>query len=258
MKKWTKAYNDLKEIYLKEFLTRWDEGEKVALGIDRYLSSLKIKPKKKILDMPAGIGRISIPLCKFGYEVVGIDSSEYFVKYANRLLEKERCSSCRFLVSDMLSSFDIVQDFKPEVILNWWTSIGYGEKRDDVKLLTELYHAVDNGTFLFIETWQRHYVLNNPIKRWWSPVEDMLVLIENDIEPLRDNVVSSHTYYKRTIDGGLKLLSGFTSSIILYDANELKDLIEQCGWNVQSAFNSIETQVDFKPNEDRIVLVAQK
>lgn len=257
MKKWTKAYNDLKEIYLKEFLARWEKGEKTAIGINKYLSSLKLKPKK-ILDMPAGIGRISIPLAKYGYEVVGIDSSEYFVRYANRLSEKERCSSCRFLVSDMLSSFDIVQDFKPEVILNWWTSIGYGEKQDDVKLLTKLNRAVDKGTYLFIETWQRHYVFNNPIKRWWSPVEDILVLVESDIDPLGDKVISSHTYYERTTDGGLKLLSGFTSSIILYDANELRGLVEQCGWIVLDAFNSIETQIDFRPNEDRIVLVAQK
>jgi hypothetical protein len=256
MQKWTDAYNDLKDIYIKEFLSRWDAGVKAASGINNYLTSMNLKPAK-IIDMPAGIGRISIPLSKYGFEVMGIDSSEHFIKYANSIKEKDSCK-CNFIVSDMFSSFDIINKFRPNVIINWWTSIGYMTEEDDLTLLKRLYDSVDPGTILLLETWHRHFILSNPIRRWWYPIEDMVVLVENSVNPLRREVTSVHTYYSGKIDEKLKFMSKFTSEIILYDAFELKTLIERAGWSILDTFNSIETQTNFNPKEDRIVFVARK
>lgn len=68
-------------LYSKLLERIWEQRKITAEFLHNYFhrNSLEIK---EILDVPCGIGRLSIPLAQLGYQVVGVDISDYFLEIA--------------------------------------------------------------------------------------------------------------------------------------------------------------------------------
>ena len=246
---WTENYQDLSTIYIKEFESRSRDGFKTAMDISTYIKQ-KLKGVQRIVDIPCGVGRISIPLSLQGFKVLGIDFSSQFIQYANSKKDEFKSDNVSFLVHDMYKSDDLISEFNPQVIISWWTSIGYKHKKDDVKFFKKIRSAVKSGTIFIVETWFREYILNFPIKHFWSDLGDVIVVIEQNIDPLKDSVTSVHKYYQKE-EGHLNLVGSFSSEIMLYSINELKNLIENAGWEFLSLMNSISNINSFDIKQDR-------
>lgn len=250
---WTKNYQDLSSIYIKEFESRSSEGAKTAVEISKYIKQ-EFKNVKRIVDIPCGVGRISIPLSLQGYDVLGIDFSTQFIQFANKKKKEFKSDSVSFMVNDMYKSDNLISDFDPQVIISWWTSIGYKKRKNDEKLFRNIRSAVKPGTIFIIETWFREYILNFPIRHFWSDLGDVIVIIDQNINPLKDSVTSVHKYYQKG-EGVLNLVGSFTSEIMLYSIIELKNLIENTGWEFLSLMNSISNINSFDIKQDRAVFV---
>jgi 2-polyprenyl-3-methyl-5-hydroxy-6-metoxy-1,4-benzoquinol methylase len=71
-------------LYSMLFEDTWKSGEKQARLLSKYFVK-KGYQKSNVLDVPCGIGRISIPLAGVGFSVAGVDLSPFF---RNRAKEK--------------------------------------------------------------------------------------------------------------------------------------------------------------------------
>ncbi len=79
-------YDSSVDIFLKRS-EKTASFDKEMFFIEKVLSNLKVR---KILDAGCGVGRISIPLAKKGYSVVGIDLSEELLNQAKLFAEREK------------------------------------------------------------------------------------------------------------------------------------------------------------------------
>lgn len=266
MESWhSRLFKENSKFYIGEFEARKAQGQKVANLIDRAIKEkFKQRFEEKevcILDVPCGVGRISIPLSKLGYKVTGIDYSQDFISEAERVKNLHGNGEySKFGNADMhdLES-SIIEGEKFDVIINYWTSFGYGTRNEDLNFFQSLKKYATNSTILIIETWHRENIIAFPIARTFYETEDVLQLVYNDIAPENDSVKSKHTIFQKEA-GNLRKLTEFTSEIRLYSINELRDLLNEAGWKIISKHNSIGgflNDSSFEPLLDRVVILAE-
>ena len=253
---WIDSYKRLADLYIEEFESRWNEGTDTAKALSYYVKA-NFPDITRVLDVPCGIGRLSLPLSLLAFNVLGIDFSDKFIEFANKKKSEYGSETSSFVVGDMFSSDKIILSHEPQLIVNWWTSIGYNNKEADVKFLKHLKAVTKRGTILMIETWTREYIINFPIRRFWNDLGNSVVMVTQKIDPLREYVEAEHRYFRK-INSDLKYVDNFKSKIMLYSVLELKNILTNAGWTVLHVANSI-NQIDnsFKPQLDRCVFVCK-
>ena len=256
VKEWKNVYIEKSKLYLREFEAREKEGKESAGHLARYLRE-NYPEKKKVLDFPCGNGRISRHLAGKGFEILGMDFSEVFIKDAqDKFKDQAKDSKIEFAVGELSeeSTLKRIESFSPDVILNWWTSFGYSTKEADRIFFEKLREVVLPGTILLVETWHRFPVVDCPIRTRWDELGDLIVLVKNFVEPLKASVKTEHEYYLKA-EGTLTYIDKFTSEIILYDIAELISMFQSCKWTLKSISNALSYPGGFDIHRDRVVLV---
>ncbi|UCC78538.1 MAG: methyltransferase domain-containing protein [Candidatus Zixiibacteriota bacterium] len=134
----------------------------------RYITNkLDLKPGRKFLDCPCGIGRISLPLAKMGIKVTGVDITQ---PYLDELSKKADRRSLKINVAraDMRRiNFDSEFDAGG----NLGGSFGYFEKGSDNRLvLKKMYRALRPGGKFMIQVINRDWIMANYQPRDWQEI----------------------------------------------------------------------------------------
>ena len=138
---WSGGFFNESYIELFKSLGKFDN---TSCEIAQILELLQLTPPAKILDVPCGFGRHSSLLSQRGFEVVGVDLCESFLKNA----KKQDCNG-RYILSDMR----FIPENGFDAVLNLWTSFGYlGSKEEDQRALCAWVDALKLGGQLLIET----------------------------------------------------------------------------------------------------------
>ncbi|MEO6894824.1 MAG: class I SAM-dependent methyltransferase [Ginsengibacter sp.] len=116
---WFKEWFD--SPYYYDLYFKRDKKEAAAF-IDQLIDYLKPAPNSNMLDIACGKGRHSVQLASKGYEVTGIDLSEYSIRKA----KKKENDHLHFFVHDMRLPF-WVNYF--DYAFNFFTSFGYFRTR---------------------------------------------------------------------------------------------------------------------------------
>ena len=256
MDEWTDFYKKNPELYLNEFESKSEEGVKIAEGIANYIH--ENKPSAKIiLDIPCGTGRISIPLARQGFKVIGIDFSKVFIEHAiSKAVNNNLVNNVNFLEKDMYDLKSDMLETRPDVIINWWTSIGYHSPMKDVTFFKRLRDLSKTGTLFMVETWHREFIINHPIRKMWKSLGNNIVLVENNFDYSSSSIQSNHKYYEKNIND-LKYLGQFDSRIIVYDKDELELMLEKSGWKIVGTYNDIFTRAPFLQTKDRLLIISK-
>jgi len=112
---------------------------------------LRARRGQKVLDVPCGMGRLTIPLARMGLDMTGVDITPRFIRKAGRLSRREGLD-VRYLVEDMRRI-----DF--DGAFNWFTSIGYDSDADDLEFCRRVFRALKPGGRFLIETLNKSWVL---------------------------------------------------------------------------------------------------
>lgn len=146
-KKWWKKIfhdRDMAKILFGGEKSYHSPDTRLAIGFIK--STTGIKSPAKVLDVCCGIGRHSIELAKIGYDVTGIDISNFFLSLARKQAKKERLKAdfkCR--------QMDDLKEFKSkyDIVINLFTSFGYYEAhRGNFKTLKQMAQALKTGGYL--------------------------------------------------------------------------------------------------------------
>jgi len=80
--------------------------EHTLAEVDFVLRELRLKPGDRVLDLACGYGRHSLEFARRGCHVVGVDITEPYVDWANRIAREERLDA-KFIRADIRDvSFD--------------------------------------------------------------------------------------------------------------------------------------------------------
>ena len=131
-------------------------AEGFAALISSYRTSDNLKLIKrlsnksdKILDLACGYGRLTIPLVKSGYDIIGIDLAPNLIREA-KLQAKKQGLKIRFDVGSMIKL-----PYKPEsfdkIFCLYYSFDHLLTKTEQVKAINEIYRTLKPGGFAFLE-----------------------------------------------------------------------------------------------------------
>ncbi len=238
----------------------WERGEEDAVAISSYLSEKGLKGCR-ILDVPCGIGRVGIPLGRLGFEVVGMDLSPHLVDVAAKKAANFKLGGrASFLVGDM---HDLSGRFPPgsfDVVLNVFTSIGYGSEADDLSFFQDALKVTRPGGLLIISGLRnRDYIARNPSQNVYEESRRVLVLDRYTFDSARSREKGNWRFYLKQGRGGetLKYAGEFPTDIRVYSPHELVSRLETTGWKVKGTFESLTSRGPSRAESPVYALVAE-
>lgn len=151
------------------YLAVYDDylAERTPVEVDQIEALLRMKPPRRVLDLPCGQGRHSIELARRGYEVTGVDLSPFMLDVA-RARAAAAGVQLRWLEGDMRrppggESFD--------VIINLFTSFGYfADPADDQLVLTAGMARLTAGGRYLLEVINGARIMNDFQSREWFTI----------------------------------------------------------------------------------------
>ena len=139
---WENLYDDL----LAEVLLTRASPRETEQTVEFLIEKLGLVPGQRVLDQCCGIGSLSIPLARRGYEVIGVDQCAAYTERGRRDAEAARVR-VELHAADALA---FVPDRPVDGVFNWWTSFGYHpEDEVNARMLQRAFDALrPRGLFL--------------------------------------------------------------------------------------------------------------
>lgn len=128
--------------------------DKQALMLKR---ASRLRKGACVLDVPCGLGRMSLALARMGMEVTGVDLMGRYIRRARRDAKRVGLPAS-FSQGDMR---DIDFDGEFDVVLNWFTSFGYFSDEDNLLFLKKAHRALRPGGRLVVETMNKSWLLSH-------------------------------------------------------------------------------------------------
>lgn len=233
------------QIVFDEKYTFTHEGSRPTEVEIKFLKKI-LRNKKKILDLPCGDGRLSIPLAEAGHKVTGVDYSEYLIKRAKR---KDINHRVDFFVGDM-RTYQAPETY--DAIINMFSSFGYFENESEhQKVLHRAYKNLrEGGTFLLdIVNAKRRIERIRSTPHVENQNQEGVVITQ-------DSTYDPHT--KRWNAMWSWSVDSYTTSVRLFTMEEITTLLENSKLEILNIWGSYSMK-PFDDNEsNRIILMTQK
>ena len=140
------------------------ESEKSRAQVDFVIEKLGLVPGARVLDLCCGQGRHLIDLARRGYDVVGVDLSEYMLGECRKVASEAGITAC--LVQSDMREIDFDSEF--DAVINMWTSFGYLESdEENQKVLQAVERALKPGGRFMTELHNRDCLMRGFQKLDW-------------------------------------------------------------------------------------------
>jgi len=118
---------------------------------------LFLRRGQRALDIPCGMGRLTVPLAKSGVFMTGIDLTADYIATARRLAAREQVD-VRLICSDM-RRIDFCNEF--HAAFNWFGSFGYFSDADNLRFCQAVCRALKPGGRFLIDGMHKAWVLSH-------------------------------------------------------------------------------------------------
>jgi SAM-dependent methyltransferase len=205
------------------YLALYDDylAERTAVEVDQLESLLQLRPPCRILDLPCGQGRHSIELARRGYDMTGMDLSEYLLGVAR---ERARLGgvTVRWLAGDMRRP---IPHETFDVITNLYTSFGYfGDEADDRAVIAAAALMLEPGGRFVLEVVNGDRTMSHFQEREWFTVGHAAVVESRALD---------RSSRRMTVERTVTTPSGSETSvhaIRLYSGREIEALMHAAGF----------------------------
>lgn len=228
----------------RDLLFPEDKVDSAEEEVEKIIDLTGLEPGK-ILDMPCGVGRHSKELNEKDFKVVGVDKTSSYVKEA-----RENFSGDIEFVNQDMKDFRRENEFN--AVINWWNSFGYFEdKKDDQKMLENIFASLKEGGILAMDVWGKELAAKNGFGRRWSKNGEMYNMEKTRI---KNNWKKSETTWIK-IENGEKV--EYVWEQRLYAASELEKALNDAGFSKVEFYGNLEGD-DYDEDADRMIVVAEK
>lgn len=238
-------------IFYKDLLVNEERAEREA----KFIVELLDLPKgSRILDVPCGVGRHSVRMANAGYEVVGVDFSEFQLKKARELAEKFG-SNVNLIQGDMR---DLPFNSEFDAVVNFFTSFGYFSDEENKKVLVEIAKALKPNGKLLLDLVNREHLINKTdFSAEWIGKQDYeggLVMMEKG----EFNFLTGRNVTKRLLlDKEGTKHRAYEIDLRLYSLVEMKYLLEEAGFSIKEFFGSTNRDA-YSAESSRLIILAVK
>jgi len=214
--------------------------------IIRLIDHLKPAPGSKMLDVACGKGRHSRELAAMGFDVTGIDLSEYSITEAKNF----ETANLQFFQHDMRLPFRInFYDF----VFNFFTSFGYFyTQRENDNVIRTISRSLKMKGIFVIDYLNIRYAEQHLIPHSEKNVDQ----VHFDIQRSMDEY---HFYKKITIhDNKLKEPLVFDERVAKFSLGNFIDMLSFQGFQVKEIFGDYHFNPYSLKDSPRLIIISEK
>jgi SAM-dependent methyltransferase len=201
-----------------------------------------------LLDMPCGVGRHSIALARWGFEVTGVDRTPSYLARARRSAPPELV--VRWVEGDMID-FDGCGGY--DVAVNLYTSFGYfDDPVDNLRHLANTRRALKPGGRLVMDMKGKEAAARAYRRKHWEDLPDGSLFLAESI-PVQEWRRMENRWILIKPDG---VRLEHRTRLWMYSAAELDALLERAGFVDRRFLGSLEG-APYDEKAERLVAIAR-
>jgi len=116
---------------------------------------LGLRKGHQVLDIPCGMGRLTIPLAQMGMKMTGVDLMQSYIRKARRYARRDGLD-IDFLCEDM-RRINFEAEF--DAAFNWFGSFGYFSDSENLHFCRRVHRALRPGGRFLVETINKPWLL---------------------------------------------------------------------------------------------------
>ncbi len=250
-KKW---FNSADYLELYKNHDRTDAAKIVKL----LLKNVPLKKGAKVLDLACGNGRHSILFARRGYNVTGVDLSEYLISRAKDKMKNEYAKfrqNLKFEIGDMRH---ITHRNEFDLVINIFTSFGYFEKDSDNKnVIKVISRALKPGGWFLIDFLNKNYLANHLVPFDIKKEQKKTIVLLRTINSryVEKNILIFKN--NRNLDS-YPVLNSFKEKIRLYSLENFNAMLKSAGLVPVKVFGSYYGSKYNREKSERLIILAQK
>ncbi|TFH16367.1 class I SAM-dependent methyltransferase [Candidatus Bathyarchaeota archaeon] len=260
-KHWTeRLFIKYPDLFRTTIEARIEKTDPEIEGLNELFQEYGVSQDGVILDLACGIGRVSIPLAKMGYTIVGVDISPSYIQRAKEYAEEEGVSEkTLFITGDMREVSSVLREYVNgfDAVLNMWTSMGYWDEETDMSILRQCLGLTKPGGVFIMHTANRDCLIRRFQARDFEIREDdTVVLMERSLDLETSRMVNFWSYYRKEGED-LRFLNRMEINHRIYSLHELKEQFQASGWMVSASYGGFD-QRPFTTDTFSMIIVAQR
>ncbi len=229
--------------YVKLYGHRSSEEAKKA--IDLVLKETGVLKGSRVLDLCCGYGRHSRALADCGYDVTGIDGSEYLIRKAQK---EFGCENTHFIHLDMRAEYPEVPY---DLVVNFFTSFGYfDDEAENGLVFKRVFDALKNDGYFFFDFLNSDFLRENLVSETVSQCENAVITQKRRIE---NGMVVKDIF----IDNDAKQLH-YKERVRLYSCEKLLKMLKTAGFTIEKTFGNYSGDEFLKEKSPRFIAIARK
>ncbi len=227
-----------------------DNNSALTEEIEFIKSKIIFKKNMRLLDQGCGTGRLSAQMSDAGFNVTGLDIVESYIEKA-----KDKHPKIEFICADAET---YLTSNKFDIIINWWTSFGYGASKDnDLNVLKSTYDNLEEGgvyilDLLNAEQCRNDYSSDSKVE-YEEHIDGTKFVWENWLSDDNKKIIKKWSFEKA--DG--KRISKTGGGIWLYDAKEIKEMLMESGFESVEFYGDM-SSIPLQSDDNRCIVVARK
>jgi SAM-dependent methyltransferase len=258
---WTKKlFIEDSDLFRATIEARFEKTQEEIDGLMELFNEYGVPKDGSILDLACGIGRVSIPLAKNGYNVIGLDISPPYIQRAIEYAETEGVSDrTRFIKGDMREAATTLAEYADgfDAIINMWTSMGYWDEETDRTILKQSLSLTKSGGFFIMHTANRDSLIKRFQARDFSYGEDgLVILMERELDLETSRMINYWSYYRKEGED-LRFLNRMEINHRVYSLHELKKQFQDAGWKYIASYSGFD-QRPLTTDTFSMIIVAQR
>jgi len=204
---------------------------------------------KSALDLCCGPGRCSIALAQSGFEVTGVDRSEFMLAKARAKARRAK-AKIEWVRMDMR---DFVRAESYDIALSMFTSFGYfDDKEEDTLVLGNIFAGLRSNGVCLIDI------------KGKECIAQFLQPTASDVYPDGTRLIQRHEIFDdwtRIRNEWILIRKGKAKSFIfphtIYSGQELRDRMEQAGFVDVKLYGTLDGD-EYGPDSKRLIAVGRK
>ena len=222
------------------------DQQEAAAFIDKLIAYLKPPPGSRILDVACGKGRHSIHLANKGFDVTGIDLSEYSISEAL----KNESSNLHFYRHDMRLPFWINYF---NYAFNFFTSFGYFKTaREHDNAIRTISQSLVSGGIFVIDYLNVHYAEDHLVHSFEKEIDGVNYYITKWLD-------ETHFYKKIVVeDEALEEPLVYTEKVAKFSLGDFTEMLAYQDLQIQEVFGDYNFAGYDVRKSPRLVIIAKK
>jgi len=181
---------------------------------------LGVRKGARVLDIPCGMGRLTVPLARMGLVMTGVDLTASYIGRAQQLARREGLD-ITFIQSDMRR---IEFDGEFDATFNWFTSIGYFCDKDNLAFCRRAFRALKPGGRFLVETMNKSWILSHFRPHQEHRIAGVKINNRNQYNVRTRRIITTWTLCKG------RRVERLRGSIRAYNGAEMRALLSAAGF----------------------------